>query len=102
MAFKRGSRYETARPFEAWSTSTGVFPGIRPRSIDTRDGVLEHTVQAGQRLDLVALHYYNDASMWWLILDANPELVNGGDLMFDEHEGETLLIPRPSGGRAPR
>ncbi|MEQ9504516.1 MAG: hypothetical protein RIT81_47095 [Deltaproteobacteria bacterium] len=70
-----------------------VFRGTRPRGIQTLPGILEHTVERGQRLDLLALHYYNDDRLWWRILDANPSISYAGELSLDEHEGTKILIP---------
>lgn len=93
--FKKGSRYEKARTFSA-EEGKAPFNGIRPRSIDHTPGVIQHTVQAGDRLDLLARHYYNDDRLWWLIVDANPEFMYGGEIVSDEMEGQTILIPRLS------
>ncbi|HEX7839009.1 MAG TPA: tail protein X [Kofleriaceae bacterium] len=70
------------------------FRGLRPRDIGPATGVLEHIVTAGDRLDLLALQYYNDDRLWWRILDANPGLLFGVDLALSDLEGSTLIIPR--------
>lgn len=80
--------------FTAPSDGSQVFAGIRPRSISPASGVIEHRVQAGDRLDLLARHYYNDARLWWRIVDANPQVLYGGDLVLPEMEGQIILIPR--------
>ncbi len=97
MAFKKGSRYEAVAhfvPVDPAIDPSPPFAGIRARRIDAAPGVLEHTVQAGERLDLLALDYYNDAQKWWRILDANPHILNAGDLTLDRFEGSTIVIPR--------
>jgi hypothetical protein len=91
---QRGSRYENVRLFAATVSGTTPFPGLRPRDIGTSTGVLEHVIRAGDRLDLLARHYYNDDRLWWRILDANPGFNFGGDLALSSAEGTTLLIPR--------
>ena len=45
------------------------------------------------RLDRLAAHYYRDPAKWWLILDANPEILFGGDLDMAEHAGQVIAIP---------
>jgi len=48
------------------------FFGARPR-IDTTpepDDVF-HTVQEGDRIDLIAFHYLDNAELWWIICDYN-------------------------------
>jgi hypothetical protein len=98
MAFQRGSRYQDTKRFVTIEDGRPPFPGTRPRDVGVPVGVLEHTVLAGQRLDLLALHYYNDDRKWWRILDANPALAYAGDLALAGYEGTTILIPRPPGG----
>ena len=94
MAFRRESRYRQTRGFEPGIESTAVFPGTRARDIEPGEGVLEHTVQAGQRLDLLALSYYNDTRAWWRILDVNPQILSAATIVLDEYEGATIVIPR--------
>lgn len=112
--FLPGSRYEKARPFTSEKGGTGPFPGIRPRAIAPTPGVIEHIVQAGDRLDRLARHYYNDDRLWWRIVDANPEIFYGGDLVREREEldqdapdaepqilesmvGRPIVIPRARG-----
>jgi len=90
----KGSRYERARLFAGENGKEPVFGGIRARKIVSAAGVLEYIVKDGDRLDLLSLHFYNDTKRWWRILDANPQLMFGADLMLGEYIGETILIPR--------
>jgi nucleoid-associated protein YgaU len=90
----RGSRYETAKLFAPGDSGAAPFPGLRARDIGPATGVVEHAVSAGDRLDLLALQYYNDDRLWWRILDANPGLLLGGELALGDLEGNTLVIPR--------
>ncbi len=90
----KGSRYENAQGFVGESGKEPVFGGIRPRKIGPAAGVLEYTVNEGDRLDLLSLHFYNNTRRWWRILDANPQLICGADLMLSEYVGEIILIPR--------
>ena len=93
------SRYANTRRFAIASRGEPGFRGIRPRRIAPAAGVLEYTIRQGDRLDLLALNFYNDSQRWWRILDANPEVAFGADLMLDEYVGETILIPGGAGGR---
>ena len=34
---------------------------------------MRHTVNGGDRLDLLAYKYYGDTTKWWQICDANPD-----------------------------
>lgn len=96
--FLKGSRYEQARPFVSEDGSV-PFPGVRPREIAPAPAVLEHTVQAGDRLDRLARHYYSDDRLWWRIVDANPEVFYGADLLRENADelpvaGGTLSLER--------
>ena len=98
----KGSRYESAKEFAGENGKEPVFGGIRPRKIGPATGILEYTVKEGDRLDLLSLHFYNNTRRWWRILDANPQIIFGADLMLSEYAGETILIPRstePGGKR---
>ena len=97
----KGTRYENARTFVDEAGKPPGFNGIRPRRISPAAGVLEYTIKEGDRLDLLSLHFYNNPRKWWRILDANPQLLFGADLMLDTYIGETIQIPRsaePGGG----
>lgn len=96
----RGSRYENVKTFapadpaEPGGAPVPPFPGLRARDIGPATGLLEHIVSVADRLDLLALQYYNDDRLWWRILDANPGLLFGADITLSDLEGATLLIPR--------
>nr|WP_319396816.1 hypothetical protein [uncultured Desulfobacter sp.] len=66
---------------------------LPPRAIKTVDGLLEHTVAGGQRLDQIAAYYYNDPSAWWRILDANPDIRSAADFCMGDYAGQTIVIP---------
>lgn len=87
----QNSRYRNTKRFQ--DTENNIFPGRRPRSISRQPGVLEHTLSAGDRLDLLALDYYNDVSKWWLILDANPEMKCAAHIDLGQYAGQTIAIP---------
>lgn len=85
-----GSRYQDTACFDC-----GPEPGIlRARTIPAATAVLEHTIEAGERLDLLARRYYNNDRLWWRILDANPSILLGTDLALTGMAGQRLRIPR--------
>jgi nucleoid-associated protein YgaU len=89
----KGSRYENVRAFEPGEDGSR-FPGVRPRAIGTTTGVVEHVVKSGDRLDLLARHYYNDDRLWWRIADANPEFIHADMMLAEVQVGQIILIPR--------
>jgi len=92
--FLKTSRYKDARRFEPDEQGVVRCKGVRPREIGAAVGVLEHVVQEGDRLDLLARHYYSDPRLWWRILDANPDLHSGVEISLRERAGEVILIPK--------
>jgi hypothetical protein len=92
--FTKKSRYKNAPAFEPLADGSEVFPGIRPREIGAATGVIEHEVRASDRLDQLARHYYNDDRLWWRIVDANPNITFGLDMLGDEVAGSVILIPK--------
>ena len=73
---KKGSRYENAQPFQPGEDGRLPFRGIRARVIEPARPVLEHHLRVGERHDLLSANYYNEARLWWRILDANPPALN--------------------------
>lgn len=86
-------RNAAALPFVVDAGAGVPFRGRRAREIGRAGGVLEHTWTAGDRLDLLAAHYYGDATRWWRILDANPDILCGLDLLATGAVGRVVLIP---------
>ncbi|MCP4433619.1 MAG: hypothetical protein GY806_21785 [Gammaproteobacteria bacterium] len=99
---EKRSRYESSKPFTGENGKEPVFGGIRPRKIGLATGVLEYIVKEGDRLDLLSLHFYNNSRRWWRILDANPQIIFGADLMLNKYIGETIMIPRSEESRGER
>jgi len=93
MAANSDSRYKNTPGFSEYG-DVESFKGIRARDISAVPGVVEYVWRAGDRLDLVANYYYGDPRKWWLILDANPEIIDAGELGEPESVGRIVLIPR--------
>ena len=87
------SRYTRAVAFRYEDGAPQPFTGIRPRAIGAARPVLEHGLRDGERPDLLAAHYYNDAALWWRLLDANPDVLYAGDLAGRDPT-DPLLVPR--------
>jgi len=68
------SRYAGNEVFDADHYGTWVDPVSRnPLGPDVLDGVttVDHVIEAGQRLDVLAYKYYGDPDYWWVIALAN-------------------------------
>lgn len=92
--FLKNSRYQGVRRFTPDAQGELRSKGTRAREIGPARGVVEHVVREGDRLDLLAGHYYNDPRLWWRILDANPDLADASALSLPSRVGEVILIPR--------
>ncbi|HSI51437.1 MAG TPA: hypothetical protein VLA61_24480 [Ideonella sp.] len=92
--FLKNSRYQRTRRFAPGPDGSLRCKGTRPREIGPAPGVIEHVVREGDRLDLLAGHYYNDPRLWWRILDANADMGDAAELSLRQHVGEIILIPR--------
>lgn len=95
----KGTRYKDSIAFQPDENGKVIFRGIRSRSIGVAEGIIEHQLKEGERLDLLALHYYNNARLWWRIVDANPSVLCALDLTISksinrELVGATIIIPR--------
>lgn len=50
---------------------------------------VNHQVAVGERADTIAYQYYTDATLWWRIADANPEILFWDDLAV----GTIIRVP---------
>lgn len=85
-----GSRYEDADvvPTEG---ADGVYRAtIFPtRTVAPPTAFTRHRVVQGDRLDVLAETAYADPELWWVIADANPELLDPDDLK----PGTVIRVP---------
>lgn len=65
------SRYADTAMFQPDPRGNSDFKGVRPREISRATGIVEHRVTAGERLDQLSNHYFNDDRNWWRIGDAS-------------------------------
>ena len=79
--FTKGSRYRNLPQSTSLTAEGEHISGVDLRVIPARPGNFQHTVQDGDRLDLLAYKYYNDSTRWWQINDANPALAFPNDLV---------------------
>jgi len=63
-----------------------------PEITKTSNDIYVYTAQ-GDRYDLLALQYYNDSDLWWVISRANPS--QPSDSLYPNF-GEQIRIPAPS------
>jgi hypothetical protein len=73
--FTKNSRYLPVQRFAPSADGSLPFKGVRARLPAGAAGVVEHTLETGERFDHLATEYYNDSQLWWRIVDANADLL---------------------------
>ncbi|MCE9672843.1 tail protein X [Myxococcus stipitatus] len=86
----QGSRYTGTEVIEPIN-GQGEHPRVlAPRRIAPPPGVLEYVVLEGERLDHLAHRFYGDPKKYWLLLDANPGVLNPFELL---RPGQRIRVP---------
>lgn len=83
------SRYQTAT-INTVEASDGTRQEMRvpfPRSRVA--SFTYYAVRAGDRVDTLSHYFLGDASLWWMLADVNPEILDWLDL----NVGDVLRIP---------
>lgn len=88
MLFK-GSRYEKVGTYQVVDESEQMVTALKIRFIPPTPAGYLHTFTADERLDLLAFNFYRNPEKFWLIADANTEMVPD-DLL---EPGRQLRIP---------
>jgi nucleoid-associated protein YgaU len=85
-----GSRYSRSPVLRVTDDDGKVYPAIYGGVFNAPSGFLYHNVVDGDRLDNLAYRYYKDATLWWFIANANPEIFYPEDLK----PGQIIRIPQ--------
>lgn len=93
--FFEGSRYLKVKEYTVVDRRGRPVKVKRARPTPRLGGSFVYQVKAGDRLDLLAHKFYRNPRKWWLICDANPELVAPSDGL---RPGQLLVIPRDQAG----
>jgi nucleoid-associated protein YgaU len=84
------SRYLKVKEYTVQSARGRNVAVKRTRSTLSLAGSFQYTVKSGDRLDLLAQKFYRSPRKWWLICDANPDVMYPDDLL---EPGRVLIIP---------
>lgn len=94
MAISPTSRYATSVVSPVTDTAGVTRATILPKSpTDTAYTVTYYAWKAGDRMDKLASHFYQDERQWWLIVNANPEIVPNASGLFNLAPGTVIRIP---------
>lgn len=66
--------------------SSHIVAYSRPTAFESELQTFQHTLKQNETLHHLALHYFNDARLWWFISDYN-------DGRTDFNEGDSVTIP---------
>jgi nucleoid-associated protein YgaU len=89
--FFDGSRYLRVADATFTDETGRNVPLKATREPVVTDIALTYQVRAGDRLDSLSFKFYRDPRKWWLIADANPDVLALEQLL---EPGRLLRIPR--------
>lgn len=93
--FFDGSRYLRVKDYQVEDQTGRTVSVKRARPTARPTAGFLYQVKAGDRLDLLAHKFYRSARKWWLICDANPDLLAPDDLL---RPGRLIVIPKDQAG----
>lgn len=82
--FSRISRYQKLPDIVTTDAQGRTLPSKTLRLLPQVSGTFRHTVEDVDRLDHLAFKYYQQPRKWWLISDANPEVMSPQTLLGKE------------------
>jgi nucleoid-associated protein YgaU len=89
--FFEGSRYRRTAD-AAFTDGDGRTATLKAtRTPVPTELALVYQVREGDRLDLLAWRFFHDPRKWWLIADANPDVLDPAELL---QPGRSIRIPR--------
>lgn len=75
MTIFTNSRYAGQNVVRVEGSDGNVYPTVFRQSPPPARKFLHYTVQMGDRVDILASRYFGDPTLWWIIADANPEIL---------------------------
>ena len=92
--FFNQSRYLSVKEYTVTDPEGRTVTVKRTRPTLDLSGSFRYTVKEGDRPDLLSNQFYRTPRKWWLICDANPDVMYPDELL---KPGRILIIP-PSQG----
>lgn len=92
--FFNGSRYLKVKDYSVTDKNGNTHTVKRARPYRALEGDFLYQVRHGDRLDLLAYKFYRSGRKWWLICDANPDLMHPDEAL---QVGRILVIPKNRG-----
>lgn len=91
-------RYSATAAFTWADPASAPFRGLMPRRVRRHVGFVEYTLKPGDRLDALAQDFYGDGRFWWVIAEANPDVLLPADLVYTPGPDETTGLARIAAG----
>lgn len=88
------SRYLKVKDYTVKDAQGRAVKVKRTRPLSNPGGSFRYQVKEGDRLDLLAYRFYRNPRKWWLICDANADLMYPDELLTP---GRFLTIPPNKG-----
>ena len=92
--FFKGSRYLNVQEYAVADPQGRTATVKRARPTPDLSGSFQYTVKEGDRPDLLSNRFYQTPRKWWLICDANPDVMYPDELLTP---GRVLFIPANQG-----
>jgi nucleoid-associated protein YgaU len=90
MTSRPNSRYAND-PVTVVTTERGTHQSVNvPTPLTRIFHYTEYMVEDGESIDLLAFDFLGDGELWWMIADANPEILDWAELA----PGTVIRIPR--------
>ena len=90
MTIQPNSRYSNSTVATVLKDGTSVAVIVPSAAVTYSFQYVSHQVAIGERIDTLAYQYYSDATLWWRIAQANPEIMWWDDLT----PGTVIRIPQ--------
>ena len=86
------ARYNNIPIFQTTTDPKRRYAAVKYPSITLGESDLYVYINQGDRFDILALNYYGDSSLWWIINRANPS--QPSDSLYPR-VGAQIRIPAP-------
>ena len=86
------ARYNNIPTFQTTTDPKRRYTVVKYPSITLGESDLYVYINQGDRFDILALNYYGDSSLWWIINRANPS--QSSDSLYPR-VGTQIRIPAP-------
>ncbi len=92
-------RYSTTEHFQWDDPSVAPFRGLMPRAVGRPGAYLEYELKPGDRLDSLSEEFYGDPRLWWMIVEANPDIFFPVDLVYADDPDVRTQVAKIAAGR---